>query len=233
MFVSAVIAAAGSSQRMGDDKLIMPVGGIPAVVMAVAAFERCRDIDEIIVVTRREKLKLFRQLFDMAGFSKPVKLTEGAGTRQGSVAKGLEQVDERCEYIAVHDGARPLVTPEQISECIGHAVEYGAAAVGAKVKDTIKRVGADGFIECTVDRETLWAVYTPQIFEIGLYRRAMSAAMEQGREYTDDCQLVEAVGQRVYMQHSGYENLKLTTPEDVFAADAIARRRLAEREETK
>ena len=233
MFVSAVIAAAGSSQRMGDDKLIMPVGGIPAVVMAVAAFERCCDIDEIIVVTRKEKLKLFRQLFDMAGFSKPVKLTEGAGTRQGSVAKGLEQVDERCEYIAVHDGARPLVTPEQISECIGHAVEYGAAAVGAKVKDTIKRVGADGFIECTVDRSTLWAVYTPQIFEIGLYRRAMSAAVEQGREYTDDCQLVEAVGQRVYMQYGGYENLKLTTPEDVFAADAIARRRLAEKEEPK
>ncbi len=229
VFISAVIAAAGSSQRMGGDKLLMPIGGIPAVVMSVAAFERCRDVGEVIVVTRREKLTLFRQLFGMAGFTKPVRLAEGAQTRQGSVARGLEEVDKRCEYIAIHDGARPLVTPEQISECIRRAVEYGAAALGARVKDTVKRVDADGFIDCTIDRSTLWAVHTPQIFEIGLYRRAMAAALAQGREYTDDCQLVEAVGHRVYMQHGGYENLKLTTPEDVFAADAIARRRMAER----
>ena len=210
---------------MGEDKLLLPINGVPALVMAVTAFDRCADVGELIVVTRREKLEAFGRLLEAAGLKKPLKLTEGAATRQGSVARGLAQTDARCEYIAVHDGARPFVTPEQISECLERAVEFGAAALGARVKNTIKRVGEDGFIEGTVDRSALWEVHTPQIFEIGLYRRAMERAAESGAEYTDDCQLVEAVGHRVYMQPGGYENIKLTSPEDVIFARAIAEKR--------
>ena len=225
MFVSAIIAAAGSSQRMGDDKLLIPINGIPTVVMSVQAFENCPDVNEMIIVTRAEKIPVFQKLFSQAGFSKPIKIVEGANTRQGSVANGLAAVNAESEYIAIHDGARPLVTPEQISACIASAVKFGAAALGAKVKDTIKQVDADCIIEKTIDRSLLWAVHTPQIFEAKLYRRAMQNAAENGKDYTDDCQLVEAVGQRVYMEFGGYENLKLTTPEDVIIAEAIAKRR--------
>lgn len=225
MFVSAIIAAAGSSQRMGDDKLLMPIDGTPAVVMSVAAFEHCPDVSEMVIVTRGEKIPVFEKLFREAGFAKPIKIVEGADTRQGSVAKGLAAVSADSEYIAIHDGARPLVTPAQISACIASAVKYGAAALGAKVKDTIKQVDADNIIEKTIDRSLLWAVHTPQIFEAKLYRRAMQHAAESGKDYTDDCQLVEAVGQRVYMEPGGYENLKLTTPEDIILAEAIVKRR--------
>ncbi|MBQ9938316.1 MAG: 2-C-methyl-D-erythritol 4-phosphate cytidylyltransferase [Oscillospiraceae bacterium] len=227
MFVSAIIAAAGSSRRMGDDKLLIPIEGVPTVVMSVAAFENCPDINEMVIVTRAEKISVFEKLFSEAGFSKPIKLVEGADTRQGSVINGLAAVSENSDYIAIHDGARPLVTPAQISACIASAVKYGAAALGSKVKDTIKQVDSDNIIEKTIDRSLLWAVHTPQIFEAKLYRKAMQNAADNGKDYTDDCQLVEAVGQRVYMEFDGYENLKLTTPEDVLIAEAIVKRRKA------
>ncbi len=221
-FVSAIIVAAGNASRMdGIDKQLVEISGMPVVIRSVLAFEHSNKVDEIIVVTKKESIpELNRQVREF--FANKVKfIVAGGKTRQESVFCGVNCVDDRCEYVAIHDGARPLVLTGAVDACIDDAVEHGCALLGVKVKETIKAVDEERFVEKTIDRENLFIAQTPQIFEIALYRRAMEHADSTGADYTDDCQLVESIGQKVYVSRGHYNNIKITTPDDISYAQAL------------
>lgn len=221
-FVSAVIVAAGSASRMdGIDKQFVELGGMPVVIRSILAFEHSKLVDEIIVVTKKETIpEMNRQV--RAFFANKVKyIVAGGKTRQESVFCGVNCVDDRCGYVAIHDGARPLVLTVAVEACLRDAREHGAALLGIRVKDTIKAADGGRFITKTISRENLFIAQTPQVFEIGLYRRAMQHADETGGNYTDDCQMVEAVGHRVYISHGHGNNIKITTPDDISYAQAL------------
>ncbi len=226
IFVSAVLVAAGSSRRMGGkNKLLLPLAGEPVVVHTARAFERCAEIDEIIIVTRAESIPQFEQLMKTAGIGKCRAVTAGGGTRQESVWRGLMAANEACTHYAIHDGARPLCTPALLRRVIKDAVQYGAATAGVPAKDTMKVVDDQHRILDTPDRASLYHTQTPQVFEAALYRAAAETARAQGKDFTDDCQLLENSGVRVYMSEGAYTNIKITTPEDLLFARAVLEER--------
>lgn len=221
-FVSAIVVAAGSASRMeGIDKQFAPVGGIPCLARTLLCFEECREIGEIVVVTREESIAKVADLCARWRLAKVSQIVRGGESRQQSAAIGLACLDGRCQYLAVHDGARPLCDKALIRRVLRDAIAHGGAAAAVPVKDTIKVRGEDGFIDSTPDRATLFACQTPQIFEVGTYRRAMEEALAQGRDYTDDCQLFESAGRRVYLSQGSYQNIKITTPEDLALCEQI------------
>lgn len=226
-FCCAVIVAAGSSQRMGgeDSKQFVPLLGIPAIVRTLLAFEASREVESCVVVCRAEDRARMRSLAERYGVRKVSAFVAGGTTRQRSVAAGLAALPREAAWIAVHDGARPLVTPEEIDACVRDARRCGASALCVPAKDTLKLIDGGGFAVSTPPRERLRAVQTPQIFERAVYERALRLAEERGEDYTDDCQLLEREGLRVHLLPGGYDNIKLTTPDDVPAAEAILRRR--------
>lgn len=214
--LGAVIVCAGSARRMGGiDKLLTPILGMPAAARSIAAFHRCDFVKEIVVVCREDQLEEYRALADTYGFGKVHSIVPGGETRQQSVFRGIGALSKNCEYAAIHDGARPMVTGEIISGVFRDAVKYGAATAAMPVKDTIKQADSEGFIASTPDRSTLYLTQTPQTFRLSLYREAMEQAIVGGKDYTDDCQLVEAIGAKVFLSPGSYRNLKLTTPEDI------------------
>ena len=221
-FISAVIVAAGRSTRMGRPKLLIPLCGTPVLTHTLKAFDRS-CVDEIIVVASEDTVPLFEK--EAALLTTPCRFVTGGETRQESVANGVAAVDKRCELIAVADGARPLVTPEDIDRVIAVAEETGAAALGVRVKDTIKVADTANVITATPDRSSLWQVQTPQVFSAPLYREAMAAATADGKDFTDDCQLAEYIGAEVTLVEGSYENIKITTPDDITAATAIIQKR--------
>lgn len=221
-FLSVVIVAAGSASRMeGIDKQQVRIDEIPVVVRAISSFDECPMVAEIVVVCREDTIPVYYDLVREYGLDKVASVVKGGGERQESVFNGINACSEQAEYYAIHDGARPLVTPWEIDQCIRAAFEFGAAAVGTPVKDTIKVCGGDGFVTATPDRTELRAIQTPQIFAAGIYREAMELALRERRAYTDDCQLVEKAGHRVFISPGSYENIKITTPEDIVLAQAI------------
>lgn len=221
-FVSVIIVAAGSASRMdGIDKQLMELGGMPVVIRSILAFEQSKMVDEIIVVTKKDSIPELNRRVRDAFISKVKFIVAGGKTRQESVFCGVSCVDDRCEYIAVHDGARPLVLTGAVEACLLDAFEHKAALLGVKVKDTIKQVSDERFVEKTIHRHNLYTAQTPQIFEANLYRRAMQRADETGMDYSDDCQLIEAIGQRVYVSRGHYNNIKITTPDDISYAQAL------------
>lgn len=217
---TAVIVAAGSSARMGQDKLFLPVAGIPVLARTILQFQRCRDIDEIIVVTREEKLLDVAALVKRFGTDKVGKILVGGQERVESSAAGVLQADRRSGYIAIADGARPLVTPELISRTVEAARTYRAAAPAVAVKDTIK-TAENGMVTGTPDRSVLFAVQTPQVFEADLIKGALTRAIREGTPVTDDCSAVEALGIPVRLVEGSYENIKITTPEDIALCEAL------------
>ena len=221
-FVSAVIVAAGSSIRMGRPKQLIPLCGRPVLSHTLCAFDRS-SVDELIVVVRAADMPQIEPLTQ--GLCKPCRLVAGGQTRQQSVSNGLSAVSSSATHIAVADGARPLVTAEIIDRVIQTAEKTGAAAAAVPVKDTIKQADANGVVTATPDRAALWQVQTPQVFALPLYRRAMAAATAQGLDLTDDCQLIEHIGESVTLVKADYRNIKITTPEDVVTAEAILRER--------
>ena len=221
-FTTAVIVAAGSSTRMGCPKLWLPLAGKPVLWHTLQAFDRS-SVSQLVIVGReddREQLATWSALLQT-----PCAITVGGATRQQSVANGMAMVDPRATLVAIADGARPLITPDDIDRTIEAAASCGAAAQAVRVKDTIKQADADNIITATPDRATLWQVQTPQVFDAALYRRAMVAAKEGGWDLTDDCQLVERIGASVTLVEGSYENLKITTPDDIPAAQAILMKR--------
>ena len=217
--VGAVIAAAGSSSRMGGrDKLAEPLDGIPVILRTLAAVEAVPEIREIVVVTREDRVEEYRRLLGQCSRLRAV--VPGGSTRQESVRNGVRALSPDCTLAAIHDGARPLVTPEVFARCIEAARSCGAATAAVPVKDTIKLADEAGRVLDTPDRSRLWAVQTPQIFDRERYLRASEEAERRGLSCTDDCQLFEAMGWEVQLVMGDYRNLKLTTPEDFLAAGA-------------
>ena len=218
--VGAVIAAAGSSSRMGGrDKLAEPLDGIPVILRTLAAVEAVPEIREIVVVTREDRVEEYRRLLGQCSRLRAV--VPGGSTRQESVRNGVRALSPDCTLAAIHDGARPLVTPEVFARCIEAARSCGAATAAVPVKDTIKLADEAGRVLDTPDRSRLWAVQTPQIFDRERYLRAAEEAERRGLSCTDDCQLFEAMGWEVQLVMGDYRNLKLTTPEDFLAAGAF------------
>ena len=223
-FVSAIIVAAGQSRRMGGDtsKQFILIDGVPVIVRTLKAFEIAERIREVVIAARQEDIPQMYALIQDYEITKVKQIITGGETRQESVFRAIAQVDENADFLAIHDGARPLIRPQEIDLAVSAAVEHGAAALGVPVKDTVKQVDADGKIVDTPERSTLWAVQTPQVFSRALYLPAEQAG-EAAAQLTDDCQLIERTGAPVYLVRGAYANLKITTPEDVFAAEGILR----------
>ena len=223
---SAVVPAAGSSTRMGQDKLLLHLGEQPVLLHTLRALDACPYITEIVVVTREELIVPIGQLCRDAALEKVRKVIVGGATRSHSVLAGLGELSPDAELAAINDGARPLVSQAVLEAVIRRASECGAAAPAVPVKDTVKRA-RDGLVTATLDRAELRAVQTPQVFQVDLIKTALQKALEDGAELTDDCAAVERLGIGVALTEGDYCNLKLTTPEDLAVAEAL----LAWREE--
>ena len=218
---AAVVPAAGSSRRMGgQDKILLPLDDIPVLMHTLRALSASERIQEIVVVTREDLIVPVGQLCRDCALDKVTKVLVGGATRADSVLIGVEEVSGRAELIAVHDGARPLVTVEVIDAAIRKAAECGAAAPAVPVKDTVKRA-LDGVVVETPDRTQLFAVQTPQVFDSDLLLGALRRAVEDGAAITDDCGAVERIGMKVCLTEGSYENIKITTPADMLMAEAI------------
>lgn len=223
--VAAVVVAAGNSTRMGVPKQLIPLRGIPVIGRTLLALQGSGMVDEIILVTREEDMLQFYDICKAYDITKATKILKGGASRQESVARGVRVAKDDTAYFAIHDGARPLVTPAVVDRVVEAAMACGAATAAVRVKDTIKQSDEKGFIVGTPDRQRLWQVQTPQVFERGLYLQALRQAEQEGADYTDDCQLVEHMGHPVRLCEADYANIKITTPEDVAYAEGILRGR--------
>lgn len=216
----AVILGAGNGTRMKTEKskLLLEINGITVIERTVAAFSQHDLIDEIIVVCREKDFNDFEKVL----FGYELSYCFGGETRQESVANAVDTMEDgECGLIVIHDGARPLITQKEITDTINMAKEKGAAAVGVAVKDTIKVVDRDMKIVDTPDRSSLISIRTPQIFDFKVYKEALALAIQQKKDFTDDCQLVENYGKDVYVVSGDYGNIKITTPEDIPTAQSI------------
>ena len=218
MYNIAVVLAAGNGTRMGIDKskLLIEIGGKTVIERSVAVFENMAEIDEIIVVCRECDVERFSELLPQDNITFVI----GGKTRQESVKNAVETIDD-CDYIIIHDGARPLVTPETVVKTLDEAQIRKAAATGVYVKDTVKVVDENLNIVGTPNRKNLVFIQTPQIFDFATYKQALKKAEEEGRDYTDDCQLVENIGVECVVVLVEYENIKITTKGDVPMAERI------------
>lgn len=223
-FISAVIVAAGASSRMGYDKITADLCGMPVIARTIAAFCECDAISEIIVVTSEGRLEKISKICCDYKFDKVSSVVKGADERMLSVLRGLNHVSRKCRFVAIHDGARPLVTCEVIRKTAAMAIKSGAAAPGVALKDTIKLIRG-GIISHTLDRESLAAIQTPQIFDVALIKCALTKARDDGLLCTDDCAAVEHIGGNISLCSGDYDNIKITTPEDMIIAREILLKR--------
>ena len=225
-FCSALVAAAGSSSRMGGvNKLLEPLDGIPVLVRTLTALQLSQRVDEIIVATREEDLVEISRLCRTYGISKCTKVIRGGESRVHSVLLAALEASQEATLLAVQDGARPLATPELIDRVISAAGRCGAAAPAVPIKDTVKVARDGGAVERTLDRDSLRAVQTPQVFEEDLLKAALQAAVDNGAAITDDCSAVERLGKVVFLVEGDESNIKITTPIDMVFAEAILRER--------
>lgn len=225
-FCSVLVAAAGSSSRMGGvNKLMEPLDGIPVLARTLIALQSAQRVDEIVVATREEDLVEISRLCRTYGVTKCSKVIRGGESRVHSVLLAALEAAPEATLLAVHDGARPLTTPELIDRVITAAGRCGAAAPAVPVKDTVKVVRDGGAVEQTLERDTLRAVQTPQVFEADLLKAALQAAVDSGTAVTDDCGAVEALGKVVFLVDGDEANIKITTPIDLILAEAILQAR--------
>lgn len=223
--VSAVIVSAGNSTRMGGiNKQFLELDGAPVIVNTISMFQCCHMIDEIVIVTRESDIDEIAKLVEKYDFYKVNNIVSGGETRQLSVYNGVVNTMKNADIVAVHDGARPLVTVKVIEETIKAAAEFGAAATGVKVKDTVKIVDENDNIIDTPDRTYLRFIQTPQVFDKKLYLDAVNT-VKNSKDFTDDCKLIEAYGKTVKFVDGDYENIKITTPEDIELAENYLKRR--------
>jgi 2-C-methyl-D-erythritol 4-phosphate cytidylyltransferase len=223
--LSAIIVAAGTSQRMGFDKLLALLGDKPVLAHTLQAFERTSNVDEIILVARAERVNEFQELVRQAAFKKVRDVVAGGEQRQDSVRAGLERLSPEATYVAVHDAARPLVTPEQIESVFALARQHGAAALAEPITDTLKRADENRFVTGGVAREGLYAMQTPQIFSRELLVDAYAAVTEKNLSITDEVSAVEHFGAKVLLVPNEEFNLKITYPPDLLLAQSFLSRR--------
>lgn len=221
--VTAIIVAAGKSERMGGgaDKAFLSLGSKPVVAWSLMAFEKNADIDSIVLVVRKDQVTAAKAVARMFGISKLAKIVAGGARRQDSVQAGLKEVDSDTRIVAVHDGARPCVSQEVISDVIKSAKRGAASVTGCRMRDTVKIVEKGSTVSHTGDRSKYWAVQTPQAFPYSMLRKAYAAVEAEQKEVLDDAQAVEAMGESVKICESNKLNIKITTPEDLQIAAAI------------
>ncbi len=226
-YCTMIVPAAGESRRMGGgNKLLLPLEGEPVLAHTLRAIDAATLVDEIILSTRTECLAEMAELCQKCSLQKPVRVVVGGETRTHSVLAAALEANEKARLIAVHDGARPLIRPEQIDELIRFGERTYAAAPAVPVSDTIKRTEpSTGRVLETPDRAALFAVQTPQVFQAELLKAALQSAVNAEVTLTDDCSAVERLGKEVYLTAGDPENIKITTPLDLRLAEAI----LAER----
>ena len=212
---SAIIVAAGSSRRMGFDKLAADLCGVPVLRRTVEAFLAANSIESIVVVCPEERWELLSGI----EFNKPVTRVDGGENRQDSVAAGLAKISS--SYVAVHDGARPLISTADIDRCVKTATIHQASALARRVVETLKRADDEGFSAEAVSRDDLWFMETPQVFGIALLQKAYAAVAERALEVTDEVSALESIGVRVKLVESKQANLKITTPADLALAAAL------------
>lgn len=218
MRICGIIVAAGSSSRMGGSrtKILERICGKAVIEHTLLAFDAAPSITDCIVVCREEELSRLEEL--LAGkLEKPFQFVLGGNTRQESVQKGIS-ASGNCAYLAIHDGARPLVTPALIEAVCRDAKLHGASAAAVPVKDTCKLADGEHFVQSTPERSRLFAVQTPQVFRKDIYQAAMEEAFRKGMDFTDDCQLLEQAGYPVHLTRGDYQNIKITTAEDLISA---------------
>jgi 2-C-methyl-D-erythritol 4-phosphate cytidylyltransferase len=219
----AVILGAGNGTRMKSEKskLLLDIMGSTVIERSVNAFLDISDIDEVIVTVREEDVEEFSNILT----DERITFVIGGNTRQQSVKNAVETIDE-ADLIIIHDGARPFIKIEDIENTIRNAKEYNACAIGVPVKDTIKLIDDDKMVVGTPDRSKLFAVQTPQIFNFEMYKQALEKAENDGKDFTDDCQLIEYAGGKVKMVEGSYDNIKITTPDDIALAENILLHRI-------
>ena len=222
-FTSAIIAAAGLSERFGGTvrKQMQELCGTPVLVHTLKAYENTDCVHEIIIVAREDEIPYWEDACKKYSLTKVAKIVKGGSTRQESVMKGLEAVNDRSKFVAIADGARCLITPEQISSVCHAAYKYKAATAAHRATDTVKIADKKGFIDSTPDRNTVWLAQTPQVFKTNLYRAAAVTASQKNFEATDDNMLVEFVGHPIRLVECGSDNIKITTYGDVAVAKGI------------
>ena len=220
---SAVVLAAGSGSRMNSDttKQLMELCGKPLFVHSLLAFQKCKYIDEIVLVCRREEREYVKETAKSYGIDKLSRVVVGGKTRQLSALAGFEAISEKADFVAIHDAARACVTADIIADVVAMAHAYGAASAVGKVTDTVKTFDSDGFISSTVDRETVVGAQTPQVFSVSIYRAGAYTALKNKIEVTDDNMLVERLGFRVKAVDCGADNFKVTTIHDIERAEAV------------
>lgn len=219
---TVILVAAGKSERMGSntDKAFLNLGSKPVVAWSLLAFEECTDIDQIILVVRKDQVLAAKSVTQMFGISKIRAIVAGGARRQDSVQNGMKVMDSETRVVIVHDGARPCVTPELISEIIKYAKRNGCGVAASRVWDTIKYVERGTTVDHTVDRTKLWAVQTPQAFSAELLKRAYKTVEEQKATVTDEAGAVELIGEPVRLIEWPLPNIKITTAEDLPLAAA-------------
>ncbi len=223
MKVVGIIVAAGRGSRMGADKnkVFLPLCGKTILENTVGVFEECEKISEIVVVTN--DVEFCKRL--LLGYKKVLSVVPGGASRQESVKNGL--LASGGDIAVIHDGARALIRCEEIEAAISAAEKYGASAVGVKCKDTLKAADEDGFIKGTIDRETTYNIQTPQVFS---YSKIKEMHINAPRtDFTDDCALAESFGAKIKIVEGGYDNLKITTPDDLSVAERILESRRAKK----
>ena len=223
--LSAIIVAAGRSQRVGFDKLFATIAGEAVIAHAIRAFDRATSVDEIIVVAREERHDEIRKFTRDAGFKKIRSIIRGGEHRQDSVRAGLDRLNRAAQYVAVHDAARPLITPEQIERTLEQCRVHGAAALAEPANNTLKYADANLVVSGSVDRHQLYAMQTPQIFDRELLENAYRAVYAEKISVTDEVSAIERLGHKVALVLNGDFNFKITHPRDLPVAEFVLRER--------
>ncbi len=219
--IAAVITAAGESERFGKDKTEQLIGGHPCIVHTLLAFEHSKQTVQTVVVTKKEKKDYILELKKKYGLRKLTKVVEGGPCRQMSAAIGFAHTDPEIPFVAVHDGARPLVTPEDIDRVALAAYEQGAAIAATPQTNTVKLVSSDGTVIRTIDRKRILAAATPQIFSRKIYEDIVRSFSDRFSEFTDDSSMAEELGVIVKTVICDASNIKITTPTDLLVAQTL------------
>ncbi len=220
--VSAIIVAAGSSRRMGFDKLFAKLAGKPVLWHSLKAFSDCKEVDEILIVTKEDGMDEVEALVAAEKLKKVTKVISGGEARHISVWNGLQAVNSHgSEFVAIHDGARPLTTPKLIKACLELAEIHGAACCASQIPDTVKRASVEQMITESVERTGLWAMQTPQIFSSGLILQAYAALMAKHEMVTDEVSAVQKLGKKIALLKNDEWNFKITFPHDLELAEHV------------
>lgn len=217
MKLTAIIVAAGSSQRMGFDKLLAPLSGKPVLQHSIEAFVQCDEVNEIIVVCPQERF----DKIDLEFSNKKILRIDGGLDRHDSVAAGLSLIPENTRFISVHDGARPLISSRQISRVFHDAVRHGCAASARPITETVKRVDNRGVVVESVCRDHLWLMETPQIFDTELLTNAYRHVRDQGERVTDEVSALQLIGNTTHLVNNPSPNPKITYPHDILQAEKL------------